>query len=82
MRLAVTKPPNEPLSHEEEQLVEHLAAQAGLVLRNARLTEELRARLVELQASGSGSSRLRTSVRSSSSATSTTALSSSSWRSP
>ncbi|HEV8565017.1 MAG TPA: sensor histidine kinase, partial [Actinomycetota bacterium] len=30
---------------------EHLAAQAGLVLRNARLTEELRARLVELQAS-------------------------------
>ena len=49
--LAVTKPPNEPLSHEEEQLVEHLAAQAGLVLRNARLTEELRARLQELKAS-------------------------------
>jgi signal transduction histidine kinase len=49
--IAVTKPPSEPLSHEEEQLLEHLAAQAGLVLRNARLTEELRARLVELQAS-------------------------------
>jgi signal transduction histidine kinase len=41
----------EPLSHEAEQLLEHLASQAGLVLRNARLTEELRARLVQLQAS-------------------------------
>jgi len=49
--IAVTKPPSEPLSHEEEQLLEHLAAQAGLVLRNAGLTEELRARLDELQAS-------------------------------
>jgi signal transduction histidine kinase len=49
--IAVTKPPSEPLSHEEEQLLEHLAAQAGLVLRNAGLTEELRARLEELQAS-------------------------------
>jgi signal transduction histidine kinase len=49
--IAVTKPPSEPLTHEEEQLLEHLAAQAGLVLRNAGLTEELRARLVELQAS-------------------------------
>ncbi len=48
----MTKPPNEPLSHEEEQLVEDLAAQAGLVLRNARLIEELRAsrrRLVAAQ---------------------------------
>jgi signal transduction histidine kinase len=41
----------EPLSHDAEQLLEHLASQAGLVLRNARLTEELRGRLVELQAS-------------------------------
>jgi signal transduction histidine kinase len=49
--IAVTKPASEPLTHEEEQLLEHLAAQAGLVLRNARLTEELRARLVDLQAS-------------------------------
>ncbi|MEX2203161.1 MAG: histidine kinase [Actinomycetota bacterium] len=49
--ISVTKPPSEPLSHEEEQLLEHLAAQAGLVLRNAGLTEELRARLDELQAS-------------------------------
>jgi signal transduction histidine kinase len=49
--ISVTKPSSEPLSREEEQLLEHLAAQAGLVLRNARLNEELRARLVELQAS-------------------------------
>ncbi len=49
--ISVTKPPSEPLTHEEEQLLEHLAAQAGLVLRNAGLTEELRARLDELQAS-------------------------------
>ena len=49
--ISVKKPPSEPLSHEAEQLLEHLASQAGLVLRNAGLTEELRARLVELQAS-------------------------------
>ena len=49
--ISVEERPGEPLSHEAEQLLEHLASQAGLVLRNARLTEELRARLVELQAS-------------------------------
>ncbi|MGH2529122.1 MAG: histidine kinase [Actinomycetota bacterium] len=49
--IGVTKPPSEPLSPEEEKLLAHLAAQAGLVLRNVRLTEELRARLEELQAS-------------------------------
>jgi signal transduction histidine kinase len=49
--IAVTKPPSEPLSSEEEKLLAHLAAQAGLVLRNVRLTEELRAHLDELQAS-------------------------------
>ena len=49
--IAVTKPPSEPLSPEEQKLLAHLAAQAGLVLRNVRLTEELRARLDELQAS-------------------------------
>jgi len=49
--IAVTKPPSEPLSPEEAKLLAHLAAQAGLVLRNVRLTEELRARLEELQAS-------------------------------
>ncbi len=49
--IAVMKPPSEPLSPEEEKLLANLAAQAGLVLRNVRLTEELRARLEELQAS-------------------------------
>ncbi|MEO8424078.1 MAG: histidine kinase, partial [Actinomycetota bacterium] len=49
--ISVDERAGEPLSHEAEQLLEHLASQAGLVLRNARLTEELRARLVELQAS-------------------------------
>src|SRR5712691_4707777 len=49
--LAVTKPQNEPLSAAEGKLVDHLAAQAGLVLRNVRLTEELRANLEELRAS-------------------------------
>jgi signal transduction histidine kinase len=49
--LTVTKPLNEPLSAAEGKLVDHLAAQAGLVLRNVRLTEELRANLEELRAS-------------------------------
>jgi signal transduction histidine kinase len=49
--LSVTKPPNEPLALAEDKLVDDLGAQAGLVLRNVRLTEELRANLVELQAS-------------------------------
>ena len=49
--ITVVERPEEPLSHEAEQLLQHLASQAGLVLRNARLTEELRARLIELQAS-------------------------------
>ncbi len=49
--LTVTKPQNEPLSAAEGKLVDHLAAQAGLVLRNVRLTEELRANLEELRAS-------------------------------
>jgi signal transduction histidine kinase len=49
--LAVTKPPNDPLTGAEAKLVDDLAAQAGLVLRNVRLTEELRANLDELRAS-------------------------------
>jgi signal transduction histidine kinase len=49
--LTVTKPPNDPLSVPEAKLVDGLAAQAGLVLRNVRLTEELRANLEELRAS-------------------------------
>src|SRR5439155_5815724 len=49
--LTVTKPPNDPLTVAEDKLVDDLAAQAGLVLRNVRLTEELRANLEELRAS-------------------------------
>ena len=49
--LTVTKPPSDPLTAAEDRLVEDLAAQAGLVLRNVRLTEELRANLEELRAS-------------------------------
>ncbi len=49
--LSLVKPPAEPLTHAEDKLVGDLAAQAGLVLRNARLTAELVVRLEELQAS-------------------------------
>ena len=48
--LAVRKPPTEPLTPNDAKLVQDLAAQAGLVLRNVRLTEELRARLDDLKA--------------------------------
>jgi signal transduction histidine kinase len=50
--LTVTKPPGTPLSGEEVRLLEDLASQAGLVLRNVRLIEELKAsrqRLVSAQ---------------------------------
>jgi signal transduction histidine kinase len=50
--LTVTKPPSEPLSPVEEKLVADLAGQAGLVLANSRLIEDLRAsrqRLVAAQ---------------------------------
>jgi signal transduction histidine kinase len=46
--LAVTKRAGEALSPTEEALLSDLAAQAGLVLRNVRLTAELRARFDEL----------------------------------
>jgi signal transduction histidine kinase len=48
--LDVRKPANDPLSPADEKLVSDLAAQAGLVLRNVRLTAELRARLDDLRA--------------------------------
>jgi signal transduction histidine kinase len=41
--LSVTMPPNDPMNPSKERLVRDLAAQAGLVLRNVRLIEELRA---------------------------------------
>ena len=50
--LTVTMPPNDPMNHSKERLIRDLAGQAGLVLRNVRLIEELRAsrrRLVAAQ---------------------------------
>ena len=50
--LAVTMPPSDPMDGVKEKLVRDLAGQAGLVLRNVRLIEELRAsrqRLVTAQ---------------------------------
>ena len=49
--LSLRKPPNEPLSSTEDELMVHLASQAGLVLRNAALTAELRATIEDLRAS-------------------------------
>jgi signal transduction histidine kinase len=50
--LSLQKPRNEPLTGTEDELLQDLASQAGLVLRNAALIGELRAsrrRLVEAQ---------------------------------
>ena len=50
--LSLQKPRSEPLTGTEDELLRHLASQAGLVLRNAALIDELRAsrrRLVEAQ---------------------------------
>ena len=40
--LSVDTPPNEPMNPSKERLIQDLASQAGLVLRNVRLIEELR----------------------------------------
>jgi signal transduction histidine kinase len=48
--LSVAMPANDPLDPTKEELVRHLAGQAGLMLSNVRLTEELRARLDDLRA--------------------------------
>ncbi|MFN2589663.1 MAG: histidine kinase, partial [Actinomycetota bacterium] len=50
--LAVAKAPNDPITPVEDKLITDLAGQAGLVLRNVRLIEDLRAsrqRLVSAQ---------------------------------
>jgi signal transduction histidine kinase len=50
--LSVAKPPNDPITPTEDRLLADLASQAGLVLRNVHLIEELRAsrtRLVKAQ---------------------------------
>jgi signal transduction histidine kinase len=41
--LTVAVPPSDPLTASQEKLLQDLAAQAGLVLRNVRLVEDLRA---------------------------------------
>jgi signal transduction histidine kinase len=48
--LSVAMPPNDPIDPGKERLVADLAVQARFVLRNVRLTEELRARLDDLRA--------------------------------
>ena len=49
--LTVTKPGSEQLSPTEDKLLHDVGAQAGLVMRNVRLTAELLDRLEELRAS-------------------------------
>jgi signal transduction histidine kinase len=49
--LTLEKPRSEPLTAAEDKLLHDLAAQAGLVFRNRRLTAELRASIEELRAS-------------------------------
>ena len=49
--LGVTKRSGESLTPVEENLLTHLAGQAGLVLKNVGLTSDLQAKLVELRAS-------------------------------
>ncbi len=48
--IAVLKPAGEPLTPAEDKLLSDLAAQAGLVLHNVRLTLELQDRLAEISA--------------------------------
>ncbi len=49
--LSIEKKPGESLTPTEQKLIDDLASQAGLVLRNVGLTEQLLARLEELKAS-------------------------------
>jgi signal transduction histidine kinase len=49
--ITIAMPASEPMTPASEHLVENLAAQAGLVLRNVRLAEELRATIEELRSS-------------------------------
>ena len=58
--LSVSMPANDPMDATKERLARDLASQAGLVLRNVRLIEELRAsrqRLVAAQTTSGGSWR-------------------------
>jgi signal transduction histidine kinase len=49
--LSLAKPPSEPLTSTDDKLLQHLASQAGLVLRNAALAADLHATIDELRAS-------------------------------
>ncbi|MDP9070036.1 MAG: sensor histidine kinase [Actinomycetota bacterium] len=49
--ISVAKAPGDHITDNEDELLSDLAAQAGLAMRNLRLTGELQARLEELQAS-------------------------------
>jgi signal transduction histidine kinase len=49
--ITIEKPKDEPVSAAEDKLLAHLASQAGLVLRNVRLTAELQATIDDLRAS-------------------------------
>ena len=49
--ICLSKPPSEPLTSTEDSLLQHLASQASLVMRNAQLTAELRATIDQLLAS-------------------------------
>ena len=49
--LSITKKPGDPITPTEGKLVRDLAAQAGLVMRNVGLTEQLMATIDELRAS-------------------------------
>ena len=49
--ISLSKPPQETLTSTEDSLLQHLASQASLVMRNAQLTAELRATIDELLAS-------------------------------
>jgi signal transduction histidine kinase len=55
--LTVRMPPGSPLTAAQDKLIRDLAAQAGLVLRNARLIEELRASRQRLVAAQDGERR-------------------------
>ncbi len=47
--IAIRKSASDPISPSDDKLIADLAAQAGLVLRNVRLSEELRARFDDLK---------------------------------
>ena len=49
--ISLSKPREEALTSTEDSLLQHLASQASLVMRNAQLTAELRATIEELLAS-------------------------------